>query len=853
MSVAPGYAASRAHDDVSSVGTRTRAVAALIVNGEPQGDAAIVWHEGVVWVPVEVLRAAGVRVDDADPQAVTINRVLHVAPARLGPGLRVEWDEHDVALRLTVPPSLLPTHVIELSSNRPAGLVKARPTSLFVNYAATAESGALALAIEGGLSLHGRLLRTSVARGANGRWIRGTTALTMDDERRLLRWEVGDAVLTGGSIGGAAPVIGVTLSREFAIDPYFVRYAPLTLTGAAMSASTAEIYVNGQLVAREAIAPGAFTLQGVPASVGAGRTEVILRDAFGREQRLGSSFYQPVTLLRRGLHRFRYGIGVPHADALSQTLGARASAATPASGDTASASEASALATLDAAMHQSRALDAAAVRASGSIASESEAAALAVLDAAAQASSARRTPSYTGIAAVGEHHIGVCDWLTVGGRAEATDRLVGVSPGVAVRVPVGEVEIAVAASHAEARTGGALVTGWTYRGRAASAGVSLRRATEAYRALGLSRALPAIRDEVQAQGGLSLPRGVSLVLQHASGHDWAGGRSQRSAVSTSYPVLRRASLTASVGRIAMDGRPRLETFVGINVRAGSRGSIDAGSHRVGGRGTQTVAYQRSLPIGPGVGARVQWQDGAPRDVDAVLQAQTRVARVELRHAAVGRLPSSRAASGVTRSIGASVMGAIVALDGRVYATRPVDDAFGVVRVPRVPGVRAYVSRQYVGRTDRRGDLVVPGLVSYYGNRVSIEPADVPLDRYVGVEERVVAPAWRGGALVQFAASTVRAVVGRVVVVIAGRTFVPAFGDVELIVGGRQIASPIGTRGEFYIEDLGPGWQRIVVRYAGSAYPCAFQVPDDARVAGQPIDVGLVTCHGETMRAGGPES
>ena len=75
----------------------------------------------------------------------------------------------------------------------------------------------------------------------------------------------------------------------------------------------------------------------------------------------------------------------------------------------------------------------------------------------------------------------------------------------------------------------------------------------------------------------------------------------------------------------------------------------------------------------------------------MLQVQGAVARAEVRHATVGR---AQPATGV------SVMGALVALDGRLYATRPVDDAFGVVRVADVPGVRTYLSHQYVGADER---------------------------------------------------------------------------------------------------------------------------------------------------------
>ena len=200
--------------------------------------------------------------------------------------------------------------------------------------------------------------------------------------------------------------------------------------------------------------------------------------------------------------------------------------------------------------------------------------------------------------------------------------------------------------------------------------------------------------------------------------------------------------------------------------------------------------------------------------------------------------------------GVSVMGAIVALDGRLHATRPVDDAFGVVRVADVPGVRTYLSHQYVGRTNARGEVVVPNLVSYYGNRLSIDPSDVPLDRSIGVDERIVAPAQRGGALVRFEALRLRPVTGaRGGDRARGRTILPAFGDVELVIAGRRMSSPIGVNGEFYIDDLGAGWQRIVVRYDGARYGCGFEVPDQPRVPGEAIDVGTVTCREESLRAG----
>jgi hypothetical protein len=85
--------------------------------------------------------------------------------------------------------------------------------------------------------------------------------------------------------------------------------------------------------------------------------------------------------------------------------------------------------------------------------------------------------------------------------------------------------------------------------------------------------------------------------------------------------------------------------------------------------------------------------------------------------------------------------------------------------------------------------------------------------------------------------------------VRGQTIVPAFGDAELAIAGRRLSSPIGVNGEFFIDDLGAGWQRMIVRYDGVRYGCELEVPDRPRVPGEAIDVGTVTCREEALRAG----
>jgi outer membrane usher protein len=192
----------------------------------------------------------------------------------------------------------------------PTDILRPRNTSAFLNYAAFAESKGTSIATDAGVSVRGALFRMGGGRDASGRYFRAASHLTIDNAAQLVRWDVGDTIAAGGLAAMTRPVLGVSVSRELGIDPYFVCYTPLTLNGSASSPSVAEVYVNGQLVGRERIAPGAFTLSGLPVTVGAGQAEIVLRDAFGREERLASNFYEPASLLRPGLHEFHYAAGV---------------------------------------------------------------------------------------------------------------------------------------------------------------------------------------------------------------------------------------------------------------------------------------------------------------------------------------------------------------------------------------------------------------------------------------------------------------------------------------------------------------------------------------------------------------
>jgi outer membrane usher protein len=215
-------------------------------------------------------------------------------------------------------------------------------------------------------------------------------------------------------------------------------------------------------------------------------------------------------------------------------------------------------------------------------------------------------------------------------------------------------------------------------------------------------------------------------------------------------------------------------------------------------------------------------------VDADLQYQSRFGRYELRQSTLG----GQAATSVWAS------GAIVGIGGRLFASRPVEQSYGLVRVPGVANVRAFVSHQEIGRTDRRGDLLVPDLVPYYGNILSIADEDVPLELTIDRRQLTLAPPAGGGALALFHVSRQARAFGRLQINEHGAVVVPAYGRIEVRVKDATLDSPLGAGGEFYLEGLAPGPHPARVEYKGGTCDFTLQVPD---VTAAVVQLGLVRC------------
>ena len=102
----------------------------------------------------------------------------------------------------------------------------------------------------------------------------------------------------------------------------------------------------------------------------------------------------------------------------------------------------------------------------------------------------------------------------------------------------------------------------------------------------------------------------------------------------------------------------------------------------------------------------------------------------------------------------------------------------------------------------------------------------------------IAPPYRGGALVVFPVQRVQSAQGVIQLEIDGETIVPSFGQLTVITSNGPVESPIGERGEFYLENLAPGPHDASVEYGDTSCAFTLNMPISAAPA---VALGTLPC------------
>jgi outer membrane usher protein len=157
-------------------------------------------------------------------------------------------------------------------------------------------------------------------------------------------------------------------------------------------------------------------------------------------------------------------------------------------------------------------------------------------------------------------------------------------------------------------------------------------------------------------------------------------------------------------------------------------------------------------------------------------------------------------AGQTDRISAYRLGAIGGagvVDGHLFLSRRLSDSFGLAEVKDFANAGIYVNNQMVGRTDAEGFAVLPRLLPYQPNVVSVDANALPLDMQIGATELNAIPYLRSGILVRL---PIQRVTGALIVLsLDDGAPMPVGARVRIV--GSEVEFPVAQRGEVYVTGL----------------------------------------------------
>jgi len=257
-----------------------------------------------------VPRPAGRTVDIAGESYLSLKSIA---------GAELRFNEKTLTLDLQLPPGMLPGQSLNLGATLPATPIQRRAPGGFLNYRlgySHSQSGldAYNATTELGLNVGKFLLldnHTFNTPTDQQRAVRLQTQLIYDQPEELRRWVVGDSFASSGELGSSLNLGGISVSKLYQINPYFIKTPLAAFAGAVTLPSTVDIYMDGARVRSEKVAPGNFNLQNLNSysATGLRNVEVVIKDAFGREERIGFPYFFTDQLLAKGLHEYSYNAG----------------------------------------------------------------------------------------------------------------------------------------------------------------------------------------------------------------------------------------------------------------------------------------------------------------------------------------------------------------------------------------------------------------------------------------------------------------------------------------------------------------------------------------------------------------
>jgi len=290
-------------------------VVSITLNHRSKGDFFVKSRSGDFLVKETDLKAIGFTHPQGETSEINGDRYISLKSMR---GVAFSFNESSLLLEIEADPTLLPKVTVDYAPQRATNVYyTGADDSAFLNYrfdyfGGNSQVEDFNVTNEVGVRTHNILFLTDTSYNKTpdtSKFVRLTSEFVYDSRTDLQRTIAGDFFASSDDLGSNLNMGGLSFQKVYRIDPYFIKQPLFNTTGLVSAPSEADVYINGMLIRREKLAPGEFELKNISSYSGAGNVQVVIRDPFGREERLSYPFYFTDTVLKQGLHEYSYNIG----------------------------------------------------------------------------------------------------------------------------------------------------------------------------------------------------------------------------------------------------------------------------------------------------------------------------------------------------------------------------------------------------------------------------------------------------------------------------------------------------------------------------------------------------------------
>lgn len=763
-------------------GVVERALFELRLNGSIISNGELVFmSDGNLWLPVRVLLENDLVVPDTGTGSVEPDAFLAVSELAY---LSHSVDTSGQRAYLSASPFGFARQTLDFATLAQLEPAQSIPAA-YVNYRITqvdrAGSNPVNAILEPGVTwgsfvFNNLLLAEDI--GDENEWTRLESALIRDFPERRTRLVLGDArsrPANGSVLGNRLRFGGLQYGTRFEIDPAFTTYPLPSIYGEASDDSTVDLLIDGVLGSRSDVGPGPFTIENPPLINGAGELQVVVTDLAGNEEVFITPFYLSPSLLARGLSDFEINIGN---------------------------------------LRESFSND---------------------------------SDEYGDGFLSGRYRRGVTNKFTLEGLGEwsADHELAGVS-GSFTLANLGVLAVGTSVTDSPLGTGSHYALSFDRQTRRYGIGFVYRDSDDKFYTFGDGDQSDNVKRQWSARASINLIGGYrgSLVHSFRQRRNDVDIEVTTLSLSRRLPLNALLTLNATLVRgtdisarqpgVLEDFEDRVLTLSYSKILSGRKvfsaqftndrevRPDDARSRRA------RIGLQKSIPGQLGLGYRFnlwhQDQEGADGTAGSA-QLDWATTRARLR-------ASVSYDTEFTTTI-ASAEGSLVYASGGVHAQRHLQDGFAVVDTGDVSGVEITRNHQLVAVTDRNGKAVIPALVPYYTNAITIDIDKLPMSMEVTDRNFSVVPRYKGGAPVRFGVKRQYA---------ALLTLVDSEGE-PLPAGLRVVNSlgntfPVARQGKVFVSDLETSTDFHVIH---NERTCRFELNDLEFGDGPFVDGGEIPC------------